>query len=344
MEEEPVFKVSLLRSLTLNAVKGQFKRIAHGGNELTNYNFKFLLNDPQSQSMTFDVQIEQLPPTNIHVIIGRNGVGKTTLFNLVSEEFKSEANNTIHFEPENDENTFSSLLTIKLDSFGGEGFSDKEYRQSLMNIKANGKKQQRFIRALHTIESDPVFKSLDFPNLFKALDQGGNASSIDIFNDLSSGHKAVFWSVVKLVDFVMEKSLVLIDEPENHLHPPLLSAFIRALSDLLIEMNGVAVLATHSPVVLQEVSKNCVWIMNRNGEYIDIQRPEIETFGENLSSLTREVFSLEVTSSGFHHLLKQEVESGGSYKEICSRFNDSLGSDARVIVRSMVNTRDKKSD
>lgn len=59
------------------------------------------------------------------------------------------------------------------------------------------------------------------------------------------------------------KTLVLIDEPESHLHPPLLSAFIRALSDLLLDRNGLSIIATHSPVVLQEVPKRCVWKINR---------------------------------------------------------------------------------
>lgn len=38
-------------------------------------------------------------------------------------------------------------------------------------------------------------------------------------------------SITKLVEFVEERSLVLMDEPEAHLHLPLLSAFVRALSD-----------------------------------------------------------------------------------------------------------------
>lgn len=57
----------------------------------------------------------------------------------------------------------------------------------------------------------------------------------------------------------------MLDEPESHLHPPLLSAFIRSLSELLILRNGVAIIATHSPVILQEVPKRCAWILNRSG-------------------------------------------------------------------------------
>ena len=70
---------------------------------------------------------------------------------------------------------------------------------------------------------------------------------------MSSGHAIVFMTITRLVEKVDERSLVLLDEPESHLHPPLLSALIRALSDLLVSRNAIAIIATHSPVVLQEV-------------------------------------------------------------------------------------------
>jgi predicted ATP-dependent endonuclease of OLD family len=101
-----------------------------------------------------------------------------------------------------------------------------------------------------------------------------------------------------LAEQVDERTLVPIDEPETHLHPPLLSAFIRALSDLLVDRNGVAIIATHLPVVLQEVPRTCVWKLRRSGSLLTAAPPEIETFGENVGVLTREAFGLEVTRSG----------------------------------------------
>ncbi|MFD7630846.1 AAA family ATPase [Streptomyces sp. NPDC059851] len=69
-----------------------------------------------------------------------------------------------------------------------------------------------------------------------------------------------------LIEHVAERSLVLIDEPESHLHPPLLASFIQTLSRLLTERNGVAVVATHSPpVVLQEVPRSCVYKLSGGG-------------------------------------------------------------------------------
>ena len=110
-----------------------------------------------------------------------------------------------------------------------------------------------------------------------------------LFGNLSSGHKIVLLTITRLVETVEERTLVLLDEPEAHLHPPLLSAFVRALSDLLVNRNGVAIIATHSPVVLQEVPASCAWKIRRTGQAFPAERPDIETFGENVGVLTREV-------------------------------------------------------
>ncbi|MGW0886092.1 hypothetical protein [Streptomyces sp. NPDC002671] len=96
----------------------------------------------------------------------------------------------------------------------------------------------------------------------------------------------------------------LLDEPEAHLHPPLLASCIRALSDLLTDRNGVALIGTHSPVVLQEVPRSCVWKVSRIDRRAS-ERLAIETYGENVGILTREAFNLEAgnpVSSNVHDL------------------------------------------
>jgi hypothetical protein len=50
----------------------------------------------------------------------------------------------------------------------------------------------------------------------------------------------------------------------------------------------------------QEVPRSCVWKIGRNGETTWVERPTLETFGENVGTLIDEVFGLEVTSTGFH--------------------------------------------
>jgi len=158
---------------------------------------------------------------------------------------------------------------------------------------------------------------------------------------MSSGHAVVLLTITRLVETIEEKTLVIIDEPESHLHPPLLSAFLRALSELLHDRNGVSIIATHSPVVLQEVPRSCVWKINRVGKLSKPGRPDIETFGENVGILTREVFKLEVVKSGFHDLLVKSVETGATYQEIVTEYDAQLGMEARAILKTLVTYRDR---
>ena len=78
VQREEVFRTSLLRNVSLSAIEGQFRRVLSGGIPLTDYDFDFSL--PQSDSVAgidlkFSVGAGSVPSTNIHSVIGRNGVG-----------------------------------------------------------------------------------------------------------------------------------------------------------------------------------------------------------------------------------------------------------------------------
>jgi predicted ATP-dependent endonuclease of OLD family len=183
------------------------------------------------------------------------------------------------------------------------------------------------------LESDPNFKDADIKFLIDIEDDDDfKSQAYSIFNRLSSGHKIVLLTITRLIETLQEKSLVLIDEPEAHLHPPLLSAFVRALSELLITTNGVAIIATHSPVILQEVPKSCAWKLRRIGAEAIAERLKTETFGENVGILTNEVFGLEVTNSGFYKLLNKVAEENDSYDDALNYFDGQLGMEARAIL------------
>jgi hypothetical protein len=81
---QEVFRISLLRSIGVSTIDGQFRRILRGGVPLSDFNFEF--RRPQSETVAgidlrFLVTASSKPSTNIHAIIGRNGVGKTALLN-----------------------------------------------------------------------------------------------------------------------------------------------------------------------------------------------------------------------------------------------------------------------
>jgi predicted ATPase len=386
---EEVTGTSLLRSVSRSTVERQFRRLATGGARLSDYHFSYTMpSSPESlaagPTLPFDVRPESHPPTNIHVLVGRNGVGKTRLLESMTRsavEADSDVERVGCFSSEDDPIAgypFANLVSVSFSAFDsfepvssprnkGEGLeyvyvglkpvrttSDekalppkspvalaREFGLSL-RVCLQGARRARWRRALEMLESDPIFHDADVSSLAEQRDEPEEDLRLrarDIYRNLSSGHKIVLLTVTKLVESVEERSLVLLDEPEAHLHPPLLSAFIRALSDLLINRNGVAIVATHSPVVLQEVPQECVWKLQRSGYSVSVERPEIQTFGENVGTLTREVFGLEVTRSGFHRLLAEAASQSFSFDEVLERFDYKLGGEAEAIVRAMIAAR-----
>jgi predicted ATPase len=380
---EDVTKISLLRSISQTSVTGQFRRIASGGARLTSYSFKFICPKIKGVStnmeLAFNVEPEAYPPTNIHVLIGRNGVGKTYLINnminsLMDDEktnkfgnFTSEISNT-------DKEIFANLTSVTFSAFDEtepkqerkdktEGMqfsyiglkriqtsSDKnsgpkstlmlrnEFFKSLNACKINAK-TNRWKKSIDMLESDPNFKDAKIKELIDIKDDDEiKNSAFEVFKKLSSGHKIVLLTITRLIETLQEKSLVLIDEPEAHLHPPLLSAFTRTLSELLIDTNSVAITATHSPVVLQEVPKSCIWKLRRTGSEAVAERLEIESFGENVGTLTNEIFGLEVTNSGYYKMINQALSENDNYDSMLKYFQNQLGMEARAIIMSLTAT------
>ena len=122
-----------------------------------------------------------------------------------------------------------------------------------------------------------------------------------------------------------------------------MSAFIRSLSDLLTNRNAVSIIATHSPVVLQEVPRDCTWKLWRSGHISKVERLETESFGENVGILTREVFGLENTDSGFHNLLKDAVKKYDDYDSAVESFGGQLGVEARGILRALFGIKSEQA-
>lgn len=205
----------------------------------------------------------------------------------------------------------------------------------MSNIMADAQKLERWIDAIRILSSAPGIAEVEAERLVFSSSPDVSQQIGAAFALMSSGHKIVLLTMTRLVETVSDRSLVLIDEPETHLHPPLLGSFIRALSDLLASRNAVAIVATHSPVVLQEVPASCVLMLMRSGQSIRVIRPDDETFAENVSVLTRKVFGLEVEQSGFYKMLR-DASIGVTFDTVVDRFGQQIGGEGRALTRAFV--------
>lgn len=387
VRRQDVVQTSLMRDFTASQIKNQYNRLANGGAWLTRYNFSYIPypddNLEDRESMDFDVEINELPPTNIHVLIGKNGVGKTTMLKNMINSLESDTEEFGKMEMWGTRG-FANIVYVSFSAFdrylnvedevipyfyiglakengvkGPDEFA-RDFCESLFEI-SSGNKKKLWNETISILESDNTFIELDIKSwssenmkLSKDIIKSSAHSSgmgaymkeiqkqefvkqtIPKFEKLSSGHKVILLTVARLIDLVEEKTLVLMDEPEEHLHPPLVSAFIRALSNLLMFSNGVGIIATHSPVIVQEVPKKCVWILRRAGYELIWERPQIETFGENIGVLTSEIFGYEVANSGFHTMIQEAVSKKSTYKGALKSFDGELGNEAKTILRSLM--------
>ncbi|MFF3060148.1 ATP-dependent endonuclease [Streptomyces sp. NPDC057909] len=384
----PVTKDSLLRSIEEQTVRGQFHRIAMGGPRLTTYQFDFTP-APGTEPLKFRVRPHSNPPSNIHVLVGRNGVGKTRLLRGLAQAVvhpnQPGTAGSVAIVPSDiaaDNHGFVNVVSVTFSAFdrltnsadapaqtaaghvhiglnkGGrtpnteaEGDLAQEFVDSLREVLASLKADLWF-QCLDMLGRDPHIADLPIRHLAAELldldhedeKQEREQDLLQAFDELSSGHAIVLLTITKLVEHVAERSLVLIDEPESHLHPPLLASFIQTLSHLLTNRNGVALIATHSPVVLQEVPRSCVLKLSRNGDHSRARRPRIETYGENVGVLTHEIFGLEVMQSGFYSEIEKAVEEFDTYDEVLDHFGRQLGDEAKGLVRILLADKEHEDD
>lgn len=314
-------------------------------------------------------QVDGLPG-RINAIIGYNGTGKTQLLANLAWVASTEvglrdsdgvANIYGRLDPAN--LTFGQVVAISYSAFDtfrvptnpGQG-TDFGYtycglrrldsESSAPGLKDVGEIADEMTSAISRINTPNRRKILedalqplkDEPSFTRAgceLDIfAGENHWRNEFDLLSTGHKTSVNIIVQLVGALQQRSLVLIDEPESHLHPPLLAALMKGIGIALEAHKSYAVIATHSPVVLQEIAGCYAHVLLRHGSRNSIDEPRIETFGENIGLLTSHVFNLDNTRSDYVGILV-ELASKHSLEEIEALFEHGLSSQARALVLQM---------
>ncbi|WP_331735170.1 AAA family ATPase (plasmid) [Streptomyces goshikiensis] len=361
-----VFRTSLMRGTSADDFR-RMCRTSHGGERVVAYEWSYTppatgLLPPHA--FTFKATPHSLPPTNLHALIGRNGVGKSSLLHSLAHavttgdiavqsldagyDVKLEGCVVVSFSPFDKPYSAAPEAVMELGYIGLRDpdedrlLSDSELFHRFVNtfeLARIGARGERWHRAIKTLNYDASGFLDGHMETLETCRREALRSDLEpllqpVFDSLSSGHRIVLMIVTHLIAVVTERTLVLMDEPETHLHPPLLAALMRCISDLLAHRNGMAIMATHSPVVLQEIPENCVWCMVRHGFALTAHRPGMETYGENVGELTHAAFGLEVTATGFHSRIAELVDQGLSYEEITGRFT-GLGSEARSLLRAM---------
>jgi len=157
--------------------------------------------------------------------------------------------------------------------------------------------------------------------------------------ELSSGEYAMMRFAAQIAAAIEPGSLLLLDEPEAHLHPNFISDQMEILYQLLKSTKSIAIIATHSAYVVREVPRENVKILNLEDGILSIDTPRMQTFGASIDTISQFIFG---DTSVDHHFQKalQEwakiVEPSIGIEGIIHEYGPSLNSESLSLIAQSV--------
>ncbi|MEH6917609.1 AAA family ATPase, partial [Priestia megaterium] len=146
---------------------------------------------------------------------------------------------------------------------------------------------------------------------------------------MSSGEVTLLYRFLPLVLEMEDNSIVLIDEPETHLHPKWIQEFIKYLVELFQDYNSHFFIATHSPIIASDVPMECLIGLKKESGRIVPYFPLDRTLGGYSNDLLRDVFNLHEQFGRFSseeiQLIRTLLESKNEENiKIAKRIYDDL--------------------
>lgn len=168
----------------------------------------------------------------------------------------------------------------------------------------------------------------------------------NLVKNLSTGQLQIFTLVTHICAYIHINSLVVLDEPEIHLHPRLVTEFFVCLGELLSLFGSYAIVPTHSPLVVRECVNGNVYLMNRTKENtVQIGKVPFRTFGQDLTTLYENVFSYQEDKTFFYQVVKEMFgQRKATYNSVVSELEDDgilLDSNSRYVIREIFASKDQ---
>ena len=119
--------------------------------------------------------------------------------------------------------------------------------------------------------------SLDYN--FSFVDKNGIEIQI---GELSSGQRGIIHFIFSIFGYDLENGLMIIDEPELHIHPQMQERYIEIMKNAMESQNIQFIVATHSPVFVNETTVDGVHRFYLENGYTQIVKPTISTQQKHL--------------------------------------------------------------
>lgn len=361
-----ILEKSFMRFSSYTEIKYQFHRMALGGKYLEHFKINIYSKKTNNLILKIDVNPDVDIPENTFGLIGKNGTGKTYILNNLAKLFIGDDSSIYYWDNALDSvkvlhisySPFDTLEIKNNDFYEKIGLNIKDTRDNNLLSELLIKELKMSVIEIFAPSNQiakefwiEILKNFEYEDwisvfLFKIIEADFIADSNqleDIFRALSSGQKIMLLTLSKLISKVREKTLVLVDEPELFLHPSLAKSYIRAIIQIITRMNGIGVIATHNPLILQELQTECVKITIRkdnNFSFRELKDLGINSYGENANILNNIVFGIDIQNTGYYQYLKSL-----NINELLSKSEEirsKLGSEGRVLLNLLIEEKSEK--
>ncbi|MBI6630732.1 AAA family ATPase [Pontibaca salina] len=163
--------------------------------------------------------------------------------------------------------------------------------------------------------------------------------------DLSSGELAMLRFAAQSIAAIETGSLLLLDEPETHLHPKFISDLMEILYSLLIATKSIAIIATHSAYIVREVSRDNVRVLSSEDKITSFDSPRMQTFGASIDTISQFAFGDTNERHHFQRVLvdwARSVEPEIGLEGIIEKFGEHLNSESLSLIARSIEEKDKE--
>jgi len=356
-ENHAGFKSSLRRHMAAEIAFNEAEKTLLNISFEQDFRFRYnclLDNANDKHSIFFNFEEYDELPFRIITLVGKNGTGKTQLLANLALDLSGLSRKKLKddiFIPSRP--PFSKVIAISYSIFDkftrpvpSKSFSYKYcgLKDENGRLLSGNKIVENYKNAIESIVVKRRQKSWDttvsnilgqeLTDIFYVeLFENSNFEIVNYIknNILSSGQSFLMYVITEVIANIKPKSLLLFDEPEMHLHPNAISNLIRMLDTLLNKYDSYAIVATHSPIILQEIPSKYVKVLDRQGNSPMIYDLPLESFGENIEVLTQEVFKTKDVENNYKVVLEQ-LSRDYQYENILEFFNNlSLNAKAYLL-------------
>lgn len=364
-ENHSRFRNSLIRYDEPERVLREAKHLINGADLENLYSFDYGFTPKFSKDIVnvgFNFGDNEELPNRVYALIGKNGTGKTQLMTSLPIDISDKKGE--YFRPQIP--LFSKVIAVSYSIFDtfkipkktatfnyvycglrndkGELLTEKGLLLRFHNTWKKIREKNRIMQwqkvLLNFLEEDTVGEFIVSKNATE-LDV-----SIEGFNrvrrKLSSGQSIILYIISQIVANIRYDSLLLFDEPETHLHPNAITQLMNTIYSLVDEFESYCILATHSPLIVRECFSSNVYVMERHENTASVRKIGMESFGENLTVLTEEVFGNKEVVKHYKKLIEEMVARNKTYDQVVREIESDdipLSLNAKIYIKSLMNNK-----